>query len=422
MGRSTFSTATMATAWIARAVFECGSALGVGGHLVKGGRGFQMLLLPGIGNGLRSPNKGKRVRGGFPCTALTSWATVHPIGARRRGGDMARNHLLVQRFTLLTTVTLALLHASAQGRGSTPARTPDGKPDLTGIYSFSTVTPLQRPEALAGKATLTDEEAAAFEASENTRLNRDLFDPEKGQPSAGYPPRSQGGVLSYNEFWYERGNKLTRDRRTSLIVDPPDGRIPFTDAARRRVADMRQRSDSGLGDSYADRPLADRCLQGFNSGPPMTPGAYNNNVEIVQSLGVVVIVNEMVHNARVIPTDGRPHTTLRQWSGDSRGRWDGDTLVVETINFRRETSLQGSTASTRLVERFTRVDAQTIKYEFTVTDPAAYTRPWTAMMPLTRVREPIFEYACHEGNYSLRNILAGAREQERQREKGEPIR
>ena len=190
-----------------------------------------------------------------------------------------------QGFALLATVTLAPLHASAQGRGSTPARTPDGKPDLAGIYSFSTVTPLQRPDALEGKATLTDEEAAAFEAAENTRLNRDLFDPEKGQPSAGYLPRAQGGVLSYNEFWYERGNKLTRDKRTSLIVDPPDGRIPFTDAARRRVAEMRQRSDSGLGDSYVDRPLADRCLQGFNSGPPMTPGAYNNNVQIVQSPG-----------------------------------------------------------------------------------------------------------------------------------------
>ena len=333
---------------------------------------------------------------------------------------MARNRSLVQAFTLLTTVMLALLHASAQSRGSTPARTPDGKPDLSGTYSFSTVTPLQRPDALAGKETLTDEEAAAFEAAENTRLNRDLFDPEKGQPSAGYAPRSQGGVLSYNEFWYERGNKLTRDRRTSLIVDPPDGRIPLTDAARRRVAEMRRHSDSGLGDSYADRPLADRCLQGFNSGPPMTPGAYNNNVEIVQAPGVVVIVNEMVHNSRVIPTDGRPHTSLRQWSGDSRGRWDGDTLVVETINFRRETSLQGSTANTKLVERFTRVDAQTLKYQFTVTDPTSYTRPWTAMMPLTRVREPIFEYACHEGNYSLRNILAGARKQER--EKAEPTR
>ena len=176
---------------------------------------------------------------------------------------------------------------------------------------------------------------------------------------------------------------------------------------------MRQHSDSGLGDSYADRPLADRCLQGFNSGPPMTPGAYNNNVQIVQSPGYVVIINEMVHNARIIPTDGRPHTKLRQWSGDSRGHWEGETLVVDTINFRRETSLQGSTANTRLVERFTRIDAETIKYEFTVTDPTSYTRPWTAMLPLARIREPIFEYGCHEGNYALPNILAGARAQEK---------
>ena len=147
---------------------------------------------------------------------------------------MMRNRLLVRGFALLATVTLAPLPAAAQGKASTPSRTPDGKPNLAGIYSFSTITPLQRPDALAGKATLTDEEAAAFEASENTRLNRDLFDPIKGQPSAGYAPRAEGGVLSYNEFWYERGSKLTRDRRTSLIVDPPDGRIPFTEAARRR--------------------------------------------------------------------------------------------------------------------------------------------------------------------------------------------
>jgi hypothetical protein len=152
----------------------------------------------------------------------------------------------------------------------------------------------------------------------------------------------------------------------------------------------------------------------------MTPGSYNNNMEIVQAPGVVVIVNEMVHNARIIPTDGRPHTTLRQWSGDSRGRWEGDTLVVDTINFRRETSLQGSTANTRLVERFTRVDAETIEYEFTVTDPTSYTRPWSAMVPLIRIHEPLYEYACHEGNYSLRNILAGARKQER--EQAEPVR
>src|SRR5580765_5528065 len=282
-------------------------------------------------------------------------------------------------FALLASLMMSPLAAQTK---PVPARTSDGKPNLAGIYSFSTITPLQRPEGLAGKATLSEDEATAFEASENTRLNRDLFDPEKGQPSAGYAPRAQGGVLSYNEFWYERGSKLTNDKRTSLIVDPPSGTIPLTDTARRRVAAMRQLSDSGLGDSYADRPLADRCLQGFNSGPPMTPGAYNNNVQIVQSPGYVVIVNEMVHNARIIPTDGRPHTKLRQWSGDSRGHWEGETLVVETINFRRETSLQGSTAETKVVERFTRVDPKTIDYQFTVTDPTSYTRPWTASMPL----------------------------------------
>ena len=145
----------------------------------------------------------------------------------------------------------------------------------------------------------------------------------------------------------------------------------------------------------------------------MTPGAYNNNVQIIQSGGTVVIINEMVHNARIIPTDGRPHTKLRQWSGDSRGRWEGNTLVVETINFRRKTSLQGSTASTTVVERFTRIDADTLKYEFTVTDPTSYTQPWTASMPLTKIAGPIFEYGCHEGNYALPNILAGARAQER---------
>src|SRR5215471_8115258 len=328
-----------------------------------------------------------------------------------------RVRLLVRGLALLAAVTLAPNPAAAQAKSSAPphARTADGKPNLAGIYSFSTITPLQRPAALNGKTTLSEEEASAFEASENKRLNRDLFDPIKGQPSAGYAPRAEGGVLSYNETWYERGSKLTRDKRTSLIVDPPSGTIPFTDAARRRVAEMRQLSDSGLGDSYADRPLADRCLQGFNSGPPMTPGAYNNNVQIVQSPGLVVIVNEMVHNARIIPTDGRPHTKLRQWSGDSRGHWEGDTLVVETINFRRETSLQGSTADTRVVERFTRVDGDTLKYEFTVSDQSSYTQPWTAMVPLVKIPGPLFEYACHEGNYALPNILAGARAQEKQK-------
>ena len=312
--------------------------------------------------------------------------------------------------SVLVGVTLLAVLGSVPRAG---AQTPS-KRDLSGTYSFSTITPLQRPDALSGKATLSEEEAASFEDAENKRLNRDLFDPIKGQPSAGYASRADGGVLSYNETWYERGSRMTKDKRTSLIVDPPSGTIPLTDAARRTLAARTQLSNSGLGNSYEDRPLADRCLQGFNSGPPMTPGAYNNNVQILQAPGTVVILNEMIHNARVIPTDGRPHTTLRQWSGDSRGRWEGDTLVVETIHFRRETSLQGSTANTKIVERFTRIDGDTLRYEFTVTDPDSYTQPWTAMLPLARIPGPIFEYGCHEGNYALPNILAGARKQEQE--------
>ena len=202
------------------------------------------------------------------------------------------------------------------------------------------------PTALNGKDVLTPEEAAAFEDSENKRLNRDLFDPEKGQPSAGYPGRAHGGVLSYNDFWYERGNQLTADRRTSLIIDPPDGRIPFTAATRARMAERAARTNAGVFDDPEDLSLVDQCILGFNSGPPMVSGTYNNNLQIVQTPGYVVIFNEMVHNARIIPTDGRPHGTIPQWTGDSRGRWEGDTLVVETINFRRETSLHGSTAET----------------------------------------------------------------------------
>ena len=326
------------------------------------------------------------------------------------------DRFLTARFTMIATLLLAPGLALGQAKTDpwTPPRTPDGKPDIQGIFTFRTITPLQRPKELAGKTTLNAEEAAAFEEYRNRRLNRDLFDPITGAPWAGYQPRSEGGVLSYNNFWYERGIELTKDKRTSLIVDPPDGRIPFKPEVVKKRAERRLKLISGFGDSYEDRSLSDRCIMGFNSGPPMISGSYNNNVQILQAPGYVVLLNEMVHNTRIIPTDGRPHGKLRQWAGDSRGRWEGDTLIVDTVNFLRETSLAGSSADTHLVERFTRVDTDTVVYEFTVEDPNSYTRPWSAMMPLRRTDGPLFEYACHEGNYGLYNILAGARKKEKE--------
>ena len=321
------------------------------------------------------------------------------------------------RVALLLAVTLALVGpADAEAQierdpraGWTPPRTPEGVPDLQGTYTFRTITPMERPAELEGRVTLSAEEAAEFEEARRRAQNRDLFDPITGAPWAGYAPRAEGGVLSYNEFWYERGVELTRDKRTSLVIDPPDGRIPYTDAAREKLRVTRANLSAGFADSYTDRSLQDRCILGFNAGPPMVPSAYNNNVMIFQTPGQVVIYNEMVHNARIIPTDGRPHGELRQWSGDSKARWEGDVLVIETTNYLRETAFRGSTADTQLVERLWRLDEDTVLYEFTVEDPNSFTRPWSALFPLRRTDGPLYEYACHEGNYGLEGILAGAR-------------
>ena len=321
-----------------------------------------------------------------------------------------RHRLSAALVIAVTTVLVMPLPVTAQSEApSAPLRTPDGQPDISGVFTFRTLTPLERPAALEGRDTLTAEDAAAFEASERRRLNRDTFDPETGAPSAGYQSREEGGVLSYNEFWYERGIELTSDKRTSLVVDPPSGRIPyraeFAEASRLNRLNMR----NGFGDDYTDRTLADRCLMGSNSGPPMRPGSYNNNVLILQVPGYITIVNEHIHNTRIIPVDGRPHSDVPQWVGDSRGHWEGESLVIETKNFLRETTFSGSSKDTRLVERFTRIDADTVAYEFTIEDPNNYTRPWTAMIPFRRTDGPLFEYACHEGNYGLPGILAGAR-------------
>ncbi len=325
-----------------------------------------------------------------------------------------------QRFVVLMALALAVtvaapIPAGAQSaQAETAMRTPDGQPHISGIFTFRTLTPLQRPAALEGQDRLDAEAAAQFEASERIRLNRDLFDPETGAPNAGYQSRAEGGVLSYNEFWYERGIELTSDKRTSLVVDPPNGRIPFKAAYQEAAQIRRLNLRNGFADHYTDRSLADRCIMGFNAGPPMVSSAYNNNVQILQIPGYVVILNEMVHNARIIPLDGRPHGEIRQWSGDSRGRWEGETLVVETRNFLRETSLGGSSQDTYLVERFRRLDPDTVMYEFTVEDPNNFTRPWTATMPLRRTDGPLFEYACHEGNIGMAGIMAGARRKDTQ--------
>jgi len=289
-------------------------------------------------------------------------------------------------------------------------RTSDGQPDLQGIWDYRTITPLERPRELGTKEFFTDEEAANYEKKENQRQNRDLIDPEQG--GLFYPP---GGVVPYNEFWYDRGDKVSGTKRTSLIVDPPDGRLPAwtpegqKEASRRAAAQRNDQLGHPLADSWEDRPLQERCLVGLNAGPPMVPGAYNNDVQLFETPGYVAILNEMVHSARIVPLDGHPHGSIRQWKGDSVGHWEGDTLVVETTNFNRETSLDGSSANTHLVERFTRTGPNTLLYEFTVDDPTMWTRPWTAVVPMTKSDDPIYEYACHEANYAMTGILAGAR-------------
>jgi hypothetical protein len=333
------------------------------------------------------------------------------------------DRVLASMGVVAVVVAAGLLSAASAGAQAqstsadtwTVPRTADGRPDLQGVWDYRTITPLERPKELGTKEFFTDEEAAKFEQEENQRQNRDLIDPEQG--GLNYPP---GGVVPYNEFWYDRGDKIVGSRRTSLIVDPPDGRLPPFTAEGQKRAELREaaRRDDQLGrphaDSWEDRPLQERCIIGLNAGPPMTPGAYNNNAQLLQTPGYVVLLNEMVHSARIVPMDGRPHGTIRQWKGDSRGRWESDTLVVETFNFKRETNVPGSSANTRLVERFTRTGPDTLLYEFTVDDPTTWTRPWTAVIPMAKTDVPIYEYACHEANYAMTGILAGARAAEKE--------
>ena len=318
------------------------------------------------------------------------------------------------RFVLLAWVVAAVLPVSVSAQPSSSSsssvssvlevgkapidlHTPDGAPNLQGVWDYRTMTPLERPDALAGQQFFSQEEASAFRLEGLARRDKDQRASDVGA--------DQDVRNAYNEFWWDYGKTLTADLRTSLIVDPSDGQIPY------RPGRDNARRTRGY-DGPESRGLWERCL---TRDLPRLSGAYNNNFQIIQSADYVAIVNEMIHEVRVIPLDERPHVAdgIRQWQGDARGRWDGDTLVVETTNFTDQTNFQGSRAHLHLVERFTRMDADTLLYEFTVEDPTVWTQPWSVMVPMLRNSDRMYEYACHEGNYGMTNLLAGARVQER---------
>ena len=310
-----------------------------------------------------------------------------------------------QRLRLLAMVAATGVVAAPLFAQS-PPRAADGHPDLQGTWNFSSLTPLERPAQFADKPVLTDAEAAEFE-----RQTLERIDADRRRDTA-----EADVAQAYNNAWYDRGTKVVGTKRSSLIVDPPDGRIPPLTASGQAVAAARAdvRRARGPADGPEDRSLAERCLL-FNAGPPLLPGPYNNNLQIIQTRDYVVIANEMIHDVRIVPLDGRPHlpSEIRRWQGDPRGHWDGDVLVVESTNFSDRTNVRGSDAQLRLVERFRRIDAKTLDYRFTVENPSVFSRPWTVALPMTVSDGRIYEYACHEGNYAMTGILRGARAEEK---------
>ena len=319
-------------------------------------------------------------------------------------------------------VLAALLVVPAAAAAQDAPRTPWGDPDLQGTYTNKTITPLERPEALGDKAFLTDEEVATQEQARVDR-NQELLVAPPRRTVAG------GNVGGYNNFWLDGGTRPTG--RTSLISDPPNGRLPVrtADAADRKAAHDAAFPVEGPFASWEDLELNDRCLV-WSAGPPMLPSAYNNNFMIMQTPGYVAIYVEMIHDFRIIPVDGRAHvpTSIRQWHGDARGRWEGDTLVVETTNLRRTEANAGAVGgdpvllrmangrdddTITVTERFTRTGPGTVHYEFTVEDPTHWEQSFTGEFPFTAFPPDelpyLFEYACHEGNYSMTNILGGER-------------
>lgn len=319
-----------------------------------------------------------------------------------RGGFITRH----ARGGLTLSLLWACLAASLAAQATKPQRAdiprmPDGKPDLQGRWFYGNMTPKERPPGMP--LELTEKDVAQLEQKQRDLGNLDL---------------QQGGVGAYNQFWRAQGMNLVRINgrpRSSLIVDPPDGRFPpFTPEGKSKVDAVRKMS--GKADRAQDRPEMERCLLGFNSGPPLVPGSYNNNVEIVQNAEHVAMAVEQVHNVRMFALDGKPHTGIRRWLGDSTARWEGDTLVVDTINFLNTSGVtdpsmagRGNGPRAHLIERFSLLDRDTMLYAFTMEDPDLWTRPWTMETTLVRTPDPLLEYACHEGNYAVPNALSGAR-------------
>ena len=307
----------------------------------------------------------------------------------------------------LATVSIAVgtvLLLPVQAAGQSPVANADtvsesrtlwGDPDLQGTWSHGTATPLERPDEQSGREFLTEEEIAEVNLNATTFASSERRDDLSKDRDVG---------LAYNQFWWDRG---LSDGRTALIVDPPNGKIPYTSNTQPAPGFRRTRSSDGP----EDRNLWERCI---TRGVPRLGGAYNNNFRLIQAPGYVVILHEMVHESRIVPMDGRPHVNadIRHWNGDSRGRWDGDTLVVETTNFTDKTKFRGSSSGLKVVERFRRADVNTLQYQVTLEDSTTWTQPWTAALALPKTEGEMFEYACHEGNYGMTNLLAGARVQE----------
>ena len=310
---------------------------------------------------------------------------------------------------VLTTLGIALaglvLAGAVSAQSTDMPRTAKGVPDLQGTYTYRTLTPLNRPRELEHLEVLTAEQAKEWQEFENRRQNRDLIIDSVG--GAGYPP----GVISYNNFWYERGAETIADRRTSLIYDPPNGRMPSLNAAGRERARIRGEKRR-LSEGPEARSLADRCLMSGGAGPPLVPGAYNNNVQIVQTEDHLMILSEMIHRARIIRFDDQHQTRHVKWDGDAIAHWDGDTLVINTQHFYYHDNGRGSSQKMSLEERIRRVDANTLEYDFTIEDPLSWDESWSAKFPMRRIEDPIYEYACHEGNHGLPGILAGWRRYE----------